>query len=184
MAEASRRHLIGIHHKQQMDSVEKKIIDALDEVGTSCEAIEIDPEFADTAAFCQRYGFPPEQTCNTIIVTSKKGPKKYAACVVLAHTRLDVNRRVKNLLGVAKASFAPAEEVKELTGMEIGGVTPLALPAGLPLYVDERVMRPAWVILGGGSRRIKIKVGPRMFSKLGAEVIPELAFEEASLADN
>jgi prolyl-tRNA editing enzyme YbaK/EbsC (Cys-tRNA(Pro) deacylase) len=167
-----------------MDSAEKKVIDALDEAGTSYEVIEIDPDFSDTIAFCQRYGFPPEQTCNTIIVVSKKGPQKYAACVVLAHTRLDVNRRVRKLLGVAKVSFAAEDEVKELTGMEIGGVTPLALPTGLPIFVDERVMSPDWVILGGGSRRLKIKVGPGVFNKLGAEVIPELASEEVFTAHN
>jgi len=162
-----------------MSGPEKKIIDALDRIGTPYEIIEVDPVFSDTTAFCDRYGYPPEQTCNTIIVTSRKGPKNYGACVVLAHTRLDVNKRVRGLLGTAKASFAPAEEVKELTGMEIGGVTPLALPAGLPLYVDERVTRAEWVILGGGSREIKIKIAPVVFIKLSAEVIPELAFEVA-----
>jgi prolyl-tRNA editing enzyme YbaK/EbsC (Cys-tRNA(Pro) deacylase) len=162
-----------------MSGTEKKIINALDRIGTPYEIIEIDPLFSDTRAFCERYGYPPAQTCNTIIVTSRKGPKNYAACVVLAHTRLDVNKRVRGLLGTAKASFASAEEVKELTGMEIGGVTPLALPAGLPLYVDERVTRAEWVILGGGGRGIKIKIAPEVFMKLSADVIPELAFVEA-----
>lgn len=162
-----------------MSGTDMRIIEALDQTGTPYEIIEIDPLFSDTTVFCGRYGYPPERTCNTIIVTSRKGPKKYAACVVLAHTRLDVNKRVRGLLGTAKASFAPAEEVKGLTGMEIGGVTPLALPAGLPLYVDERVTKAEWVILGGGSREIKIKVAPVVFIKLSAEVIPELAFVEA-----
>ena len=161
-----------------MSSSEEKIIDALDKIGIPYEIIEIDPAFSDTSAFCEKYGYPAEQTCNTIVVTSRKGLKKYAACVVLAHTRLDVNRRVRGLLGTAKASFAPAEEVKELTGMELGGVTPLALPTGLPLYVDDRVMRPEWVILGGGSRKIKIKIAPAVFMKLGAEVVAELALLE------
>src|SRR5215813_14244836 len=130
-----------------MSSSEKQVIDALDQLGTPYSVIEIDPLFSDTKEFCEKYEYPFEQTSNTIIVVSKKGPKKYAACVVLAHTRLDVNKRVKQLLGATRASFAPAEEVRELTGMEIGGVTPLALPAGLPIFVDERVMSPEWVIL-------------------------------------
>ena len=161
------------------NELNQRIIDALDRSGTPYEIIKIDPLFSDTTAFCERYGYPPEQTCNTIIVTSRKGPKKYAACVVLAHTRLDVNKRLRGLLATAKASFAPAEEVKELTGMEIGGVTPFALPSGLPLYVDERVMKAEWVILGGGSRTIKIKIAPRVFIELNTEVVPELAFVEA-----
>ena len=161
-----------------MSSTEEKIISALDRVGANYEIIEIDPEFSDTKAFCAKYGYPPEQTCNTIIVTSKRGPKKYAACVILAHTRLDVNKRVTTLLGTPKPSFAPAEEVKELTGMQLGGVTAFALPENLPLYVDERIIEAEWVILGGGSRRLKIKLAPEVLLKLGAQVVPDLALDK------
>lgn len=156
-------------------STEQRVIEALDQTAIAYELIEIDPIFADTAAFCEQYGYPPEQSGNTIIVSSKKGEKKYAACVVLATTRLDVNKRVKALLGVSKVSFADAEEMMTLTGMQVGGVTPLALPGELPLYVDDRIMKLDWVILGGGSRSLKIKVSPTVFTKLGAEVLVDLA---------
>ncbi|MBX7223508.1 MAG: hypothetical protein K1Y36_26580 [Blastocatellia bacterium] len=157
-----------------MSNLEEKILEVLNQTGLPFEVVEIDPDFSDTAAFCGRYGYPAEQTCNTIVVVSKKGPQQYAACVVLASTRLDVNRRVRELLGTAKASFAPAEDVLALTGMELGGVTPLGLPAGLSLLVDDRVMQLDWVILGGGSRRLKIKVPPAVFHKLGAQVVADL----------
>jgi prolyl-tRNA editing enzyme YbaK/EbsC (Cys-tRNA(Pro) deacylase) len=160
-----------------MSDPEKRVIEAADRAGVPYEVIEIDPQFSDTALFCERYGYPVEQTCNTIIVISKKGPKKAAACVIAANTRLDVNKRVKGLLGVSKASFASAEEMGELTGMEVGGVTPFSLPTELPLYVDERVMNQEWVILGGGGRGIKIKISPEVFVKLGADVVSKLALE-------
>jgi prolyl-tRNA editing enzyme YbaK/EbsC (Cys-tRNA(Pro) deacylase) len=154
---------------------EERVIQSVKKTGVPCEIIEIDPEFSDTKAFCETYGYPPEHTCNTIIVTSRKGPRKSAACVMLANSRLDVNKRVKNLLGVQKASFASADEMLELTGMEVGGVTPFSLPPGLPLYVDEQVMNAEWVILGGGSRRIKIKTNPQALIELGGEVVSGLA---------
>ena len=97
-------------------------------LGLPYEIIEIDTDLADTALFCENYGFPIEQSGNTIIVASKKEPKLFAACVILATTRLDVNKCVRNLMGVSKVSFASAEEMKELTGMEVGGVTPFSLP--------------------------------------------------------
>jgi prolyl-tRNA editing enzyme YbaK/EbsC (Cys-tRNA(Pro) deacylase) len=162
----------------EMSDAEQKVIEALRKLALPYEIIEIDPDFSDTAAFCERYGFPPEQTCNTILVTSKKGPPVQAACVVLASTRLDVNKRVRKLMGVSKASFATADEMRSLTGMEVGGVTALALPPTLPLYVDERAMHPPWIILGGGGRSIKIKVAPEVFRALGAEVVEDLAFEQ------
>jgi prolyl-tRNA editing enzyme YbaK/EbsC (Cys-tRNA(Pro) deacylase) len=160
-----------------MSKPEEIVIDALQKLDVAHELIEIDPAFADTAAFCEKYGYPPERSCNTIIVASKKEPKKYCACVVLAHTRLDVNKRVTKLMGVSKASFASAEEMAALTGMQVGGVTPFSLPPGIPLYIDDRIMGLDWVILGGGGRSLKIKTSPEVFVKLGAEAVSGLALQ-------
>ena len=144
-------------------------------LGLPYEVIEIDTDLADTALFCENYGFPIEQSGNTIIVASKKEPKLFAACVVLATTKLDVNKSLRNLMGVSKLSFASAEEMKALTGMEIGGVTPFSLPEEIKLYVDSRIMELNWLILGGGGRDKKLKISPEVFHKLDAEIIHNLA---------
>ena len=156
-------------------TAEQQVVEALEKLGIPFEPFTIDPAFSDTAAFCEKYGYPPQQTCNTIIVASKKEPKRYVACVVLAHTRLDVNKRVTKLMDVSKASFASADEMAALTGMQVGGVTPFSLPAGVPLYIDDRIMALDWIILGGGGRSLKIKTSPEVFPKLGAEVVSGLA---------
>jgi prolyl-tRNA editing enzyme YbaK/EbsC (Cys-tRNA(Pro) deacylase) len=158
-----------------MPGPEESVLATIRGLGLPFEVIDIDPAFADTAAFCEKYGYPVEQSANTIIVASKKEPKKYVACVVLAHTRLDVNHRVTKLMGVPKASFASAEEMMALTGMQVGGVTPFSLPAGMPLYIDDRIPRLDWIILGGGGRSSKIKTSPAVFEKLGAEAVAGLA---------
>src|SRR2546425_3602639 len=150
----------------RMRTPEQVVAELVAKLGVPYELIEIDPAFADTAAFCEKYGYPVEQACNTIVVASKREPKKFVACVVLAHTRLDVNKRVTKLMGVPKASFASAEEMMVLTGMQVGGVTPLSLPQGMPLYVDDRVMAADWIILGGGGRSLKVKTSPEVFMKL------------------
>jgi prolyl-tRNA editing enzyme YbaK/EbsC (Cys-tRNA(Pro) deacylase) len=166
-----------------MASSETHVITALDTLGMTYEAITIDPAYADTAAFCAHYGYPLSHSGNTIIVASKKTPKQFVACVVLATTQLDVNRRVRQLMGVGRASFATAEEMHALTGMQVGGVTAFALPADLPLYVDARIMHLEWVILGGGGRTLKIKIAPQIFTKLGASIITDLAIERPVEAD-
>ncbi len=145
---------------------------AVDALGIAYEVIECDPEFADTAAFCARYGYAPEDSANTILVASKRPPGRFAACVVLATTRLDVNHAVCELLQVKNASFASQEQTKELTGMLIGGVTAFGLPPELPLYVDAQVMRREKVILGGGDRESKLLIEPGELMKAGAQVVP------------
>src|SRR2546428_953095 len=154
---------------------EEIVAAAVAKLGVPYELIPIDPAFADTAAFCEKYGYPADRSCNTIIVASKKEPKKFVACVVLAHTRLDVNKRVTKLMGVAKASFASAEEMMALTGMQVGGVTPFSLPGGMPLYIDDRMIGLDWIILGGCGGSLKVKTSPEALIKLGAEVVSGLA---------
>lgn len=153
------------------DEIERRVVAALDGIGLAYEVHRIDPEFADTAAYCERYGSSPDHAANTIIVVSKKEPRQYAACVVKATRRLDGNHTVRRLMNASRISFASAEETRELTGMMIGGVTVLALPPDLPIYVDETLMDLPWIILGGGSRSLKIKVSPEVFRKLPAATV-------------
>ena len=116
--------------------IEERVVQALDAIGVPYELMEIDPAFADTAACCEKYGLPLDSAGNTIVVASRKEPRRFGACVVKATTLLDVNRAVRALLGVSKVSFATAEETKTLTGMMLGGVTVFALPTDVPIYVD------------------------------------------------
>lgn len=154
----------------------REVVDALTELGIDHELMDCDPDFADTAAFCERYGVAPEDSANTIIVVGKGDPKRYVACIVLATTRLDVNGTVRKRLGVKKASFASAAETGELTGMLIGGVTPFGLPDDLPIWVDAAVMDRPSVVVGGGSRSLKVRVAPAALAGLpAAEVIHGVA---------
>ena len=155
---------------------EDAVAAAVQRLGVAHEMIPIDPAFADTAAFCERYGYALDRSANTIIVASRKTPVRYAACVVLASTRLDVNGAVRRAMGVPKASFATTAQMTALTGMQVGGVTPLALPSEVPLFVDAAVMERDWVVVGGGGRATKIKTDTAVFPRLGAVVISGLAF--------
>jgi len=140
------------------------------------ELFACDPALADTAAFCAAYGFDPADSANTIVVVGKSNPPVYAACVVLATHRLDVNRTVRNRLGTRKASFASADETRALTGQQLGGVTAFGLPAGLPLWVDAAVVARERIVLGGGSRSWKVLAPPSILLTIeGMEVVQGLA---------
>lgn len=153
-----------------------RLIAALEPLGVAYELFPCDPALADTAAFCAAYGFAPQDSANTILVIGKSDPPRYAACVVLAPNRLDVNRTVRDHLGTRKASFAPAQSTREITGMEIGGVTVFGLPAELPIWVDGRVMQRDRIVLGGGSRSWKVLAAPDILLGLpNVEVVEGLA---------
>ena len=147
-------------------------------LGVAYELFACDPALADTAAFCEAYGFDPMDSANTIVVIGKSDPPRYAACVTLAPFRLDVNRAVRDRLGTRKASFAPADDTATLTGMQMGGVTVFGLPPELPIWVDARVMARERVVLGGGSRSWKVISTPSILLALpNVEVVEGLATE-------
>ena len=137
-----------------------KVLESLKDVGATYEVIDCDPSFADTAEFCNHYGYSLDESANAILLEGKAESPIYALCVVLATTRINVNKVARKRLGTRKASFASAKITKELTGMEIGGVTPVGLPEDLPVWIDSLVMEAPTVIIGAGSRSAKIYLSP------------------------
>jgi prolyl-tRNA editing enzyme YbaK/EbsC (Cys-tRNA(Pro) deacylase) len=159
-----------------MSEIEQQVLDVVKATGVPFESLPCDPDLADTAAFCEHYGFSLEDSANTIVVASKGESPVFAACVVLATHRLDVNGMVRKRLGVRKVSFAPPELTADVTGMVMGGVTPFGLPEDLPLWIDAAVMERQRIVVGGGSRALKIIGSPGILTALGhAEVIDGLA---------
>lgn len=139
------------------------------------EVLACEPELADTAAFCEHYGIAAEEACNAILVALKTTPRRFVACLVRADTKLDVNRKVSERVGVKRLSFASSDETAELTGMLIGGVTIPGLPDDVEIFLDERVMERERIIIGGGNRSSKLRIAPGELLKLPNASVADIA---------
>ncbi|GAA1769632.1 MULTISPECIES: YbaK/EbsC family protein [Streptomonospora] len=139
-------------------------------------AAPIDPELADTAECAAAYDIPLEASANCVVIAAKRaGQVRMAACMVLATTRADVNGAARRHLGARKASFAPQGEVVAATGMEYGGITPVGLPEGWPILVDQAVLEAGHVVVGSGLRSSKLVLPGADLAELpGAEAISGL----------
>jgi prolyl-tRNA editing enzyme YbaK/EbsC (Cys-tRNA(Pro) deacylase) len=167
----------------EIEEIERGVRAALEKLTGTFEVLPCDPELADTAAFCAHYGIDPAESGNTIVVATKKEPKTYAACLVLATTRLDVNHAVRKLLGGQKLSFASGEETRALTGMMMGGVTVFGLPPEIPLFIDSAVLQARSVVVGGGSRSSKIRIKPEVLRRIpNAAIVEGLAFKPGEVS--
>lgn len=158
------------------DLLAAPVMAALQAHAVVAQVAEIDPDLADTAAFCEAYGIALEQSANCVVVAGRRGDEvRDAACVVLATTRADVNGVVRRRLDARKASFAPQEQTVAATGMESGGITPVGLPAGWPVLLDAAVVAAAQVVVGSGVRRSKLVLpGAALTGLPGAEVVDGL----------
>ncbi len=157
------------------DLLADPVLTALQGIG-GVEVAGIDPELADTAAFCERYGVALDESANCVVIAGKRdGEVRYLACVVLATTRADVNGIARKRLDVRKASFAPMDDAVAATAMEYGGITPIGLPAGWPVLVDAAVAAAPSVVIGSGVRRSKLRLpGPVLAGLPGIEVVEGL----------
>jgi prolyl-tRNA editing enzyme YbaK/EbsC (Cys-tRNA(Pro) deacylase) len=123
----------------------------------TAQVASIDPSLADTAAFCDAYDVAPEHSANCVVIVGRRGGEtRYAAVMVLATMRADVNGVVRHELDVRKCSFAPMDDAVRLTDMEYGGITPIGLPGDWPVLVDDAVVAAGDVVIGSGLRRSKI----------------------------
>ncbi|MEA2165066.1 MAG: hypothetical protein QOK37_3193 [Thermoanaerobaculia bacterium] len=158
-----------------MNELDPAVQRELDVLHIPHEVLACNPEWADTDVFCANYGIPRENAANTILIALKTEPRSYVACLVTASTKLDVNHKVSKLTGIRRMSFASADETAALTGQLIGGVTVFGLPDGVPLYVDEEVMKRDYIVVGGGNRSTKIKLAPDHLRKLSRAIVAEIA---------
>jgi prolyl-tRNA editing enzyme YbaK/EbsC (Cys-tRNA(Pro) deacylase) len=146
---------------------------AIADAALDCRVAPIDPDLADTAAFCAAYEVPLDASANCVVVAGRRGDvSTMAACMVLATDRADVNKTVRKHLDVRKISFASMADAVSQTGMEYGGITPIGLPDGWPILVDEATVQPAWVVIGSGIRGSKILLpGPALAALPNAQVL-------------
>lgn len=143
------------------------------------QVTEIDPEFADSAKFCERYEIDPAAGVNCVIAVAIRGENRtFAACLIPVNCRADLNNVARKTLGARRVSFAPLEEVIRETGMEYGGITPIGLPASYPILIDSRIAELERLIIGGGFRKSKISLPGKALAELpNAKVIENLGVE-------
>ncbi len=130
-------------------------------------ATQIDPDFAGSAEFCEKYGVQPNEGANCIIVKGKRGDVvKYAACLVPVDKRADVNKTVKKFLDVRDISFAPMDFAVEASGMEYGSITVVGLPADWPILIDKSLVEKDYLVVGGGLRSAKLLIPGKALAEL------------------
>ena len=157
-----------------MVDIHKSVSNLFQENEDSLEIFECKDEFSDTQSFCDHYGYKIEDSCNSILIKSKKPEQFYALFCVLGVDRLDVNHKGKAVLSSKKLSFASREEAEEITGQIYGGISPLGLPKDIKIYVDKNVMSRDKVFIGGGNRVSKFFLSPETLVDLTNAIVEDL----------
>ncbi|GJM42112.1 MAG: Cys-tRNA(Pro)/Cys-tRNA(Cys) deacylase [Ardenticatenaceae bacterium] len=131
------------------------------------EAIQYDASERDAEKIAQQLGVPPEQVYKTLVVTVPAGPRsKPLLAVVPANHQLNL-KKVAKLLKVKKVKMATHQQAEQMTGLKVGGISPLALlNKGFAIYVDELALAQTHIFVSAGERGTQIKLSPADLCKV------------------
>lgn len=134
------------------------------------EVWEHEPVTTSEEAAKVRHGYSLSQGAKAIIVKFEKAQgadgKQFAMLVLPGDAKID-NRKVKQLLGLGKFSFANPEELTRVTrGVERGGVPPWGNLFALDVYADTSLSQHEKIIFNAGDRRFSIAMNYRDYVTL------------------
>jgi Cys-tRNA(Pro)/Cys-tRNA(Cys) deacylase len=125
---------------------------------------------------------PPEMVFKTIVVTREK-PKKPLLAVVPGTSNVDL-KLLAAALGEKKVYLPTEREAEQLTGLQAGGISPLALiNRGFQVVLDSSAQNFSEIHVSGGQRGINIKLPVSDLVKLTNARIALISHESNSPTD-
>ncbi len=117
-------------------------------------------------------GLPPEQTFKTLVVLPATPGGKPVLALLPADAQLDL-KKLAAAAGEKKMQMALQREAERLTGLEKGGISPLALlDKGWPVFVDETVILFDRIEMSAGKKGVGVLVPVEpVLALLGAVVV-------------
>ena len=103
-----------------------------------------------------------------------KTENTYTLCLVAGDRKASLNKIKKNL-NIKDASMASADEVKEVTGFTIGGVSPIGHLNKINIYIDKSLERFAALYAAAGHPNCVFKIDFLNLQKITEGLIKEIA---------
>ena len=119
---------------------------------------------------------PPEMVFKTIVVTREK-PKKPLLAVVPGPWNVNL-KLLASALGEKKVHLPTEREAEKLTGLQAGGISPLALlNKGFQVVIDSSAQNRSEIHISGGQRGLNIKLAVSDLIKLTNALIASICQE-------
>lgn len=120
-------------------------------------AFELPAEKLGAMEAAQHMGAPPEQVYKTIVVT-REGKGKPILAVVPGPGTVDLKALAK-VVGEKKVNLPTERDAERLTGLQAGGISPLALlNRGFEVLIDESAILFDEIYISGGQRGLDIRL--------------------------
>jgi len=145
--------------------IKNNVTRMLDQQGIAYTAYELPPEKLGARETARRLGVDPARVFKTIVVV-RSGRGKPILAVVSALQEVDV-KAVARVVGEKKVRIPTQREAEQITGLQAGGISPLALrQRGFTVILDESAQEADFLHISGGQRGLNIRLRVEDFVKL------------------
>lgn len=142
--------------------------------GVAFEAHELPAEKLSGMEAAAYLGIDPAQMYKTIVALRPDGGKPVLG-VVPAAAQIEL-KALGRALGGKKLQLATQAQAEQLTGLQTGGISPLALVAkGFEVVVDSSALQHPAIYLSGGQRGLNISLAPASLLELTRAKTAEIA---------
>jgi Cys-tRNA(Pro) deacylase len=139
------------------DHAPTQLLAFLTDHAIDAEFIEPGVPMPTVPAAAAAIGVREEQVLKTLVFVGDED----CYVVVVANGTRRINRaQLAEVSSLSRPRTASPEAVLTVTGYPAGGVSPLGLPAGLPVIVDERVAALSFAFAGGGTDDLLLRLKP------------------------
>ncbi len=126
--------------------------------GVPYEVVAFPESIHDALGVAQHAGLPAEQVYKTLVVLADDPAFKPMLIMVAANRALDL-KKVARAVGARKARMAHHDEAERLTGLQVGGISALALlKRGFAIYLDEQAVLLDTIVVSAGKRGLNLRL--------------------------
>jgi Cys-tRNA(Pro)/Cys-tRNA(Cys) deacylase len=141
------------------------------------QAFELSPEKLGATETARLLGIPAESVYKTIVVTRPKPGKPILAVIPGTH-RVDL-KLLAAALNEKKVSLPTEREAEQLTGLQAGGISPLALlNKGFQVVIDASAQNQAEFHMSGGQRGLNVRLPVAALAELTRARFAEISVPE------
>ncbi len=146
----------------------------LDAHGIPYTAYDLPAEKLGAQETARRLGVPPEQVFKTIVIT-REGKGKPILAVVPGDSEVDLKLLAK-AVGDKKVNLPTEKEAERLTGLQAGGISPLALlNKGFEVVLDEIATLFDEIHISAGQRGLNIRLPVAALVELTKAKVAEIS---------
>ena len=143
----------------------------LDANGVAYDVLHYDAGIRDAQEVAAAVGMPADAVYKTLVAEAS-GKKKPVLVMLPSNTTLNLKKLAK-AIGAKKAALAAHATAERLTGLQVGGISALALmDKNWDVYLDQRAAQLSHIAISAGQRGTQLRIETDgLISLLGCQVV-------------